>query len=126
MSHARRSIAAKEGWKTRRLRERREREEFWAAAKFWSGERNKTVPPIDDEDMEDRLKGSIDMTPTAEGFKNIAATFCQDIIKSTRADRREAVTELLSEVIRIAGHLGQKDPQKVLDLESWVKYYGGQ
>lgn len=63
----------------------------------------------------------IDATPTDEGFVNIAKTMVKSILGDVRVSRRSDNAALLGQVVRIAGYIGSKDPQALLDLQSWVE-----
>jgi hypothetical protein len=50
--------------------------------------------------------GSVDLTPTPEGFMQIAMAFGDSIIGDVEDDRRDDSKKLLAELIGIAGWLG--------------------
>jgi len=77
--------------------------------------------PIDHDDVEDKLR-AFDITPSMAGYKSMALLFCRDIIGSARKDRTRSVANLLAQVVRIAGYLGQQNPEMLLDLERQVEW----
>ncbi len=63
----------------------------------------------------------IDMTPTDEGYANIAMVFADSILRDVKAARRSDSAALLDSLVEIAVYLGQKDPALVARLRAYIR-----
>ena len=56
---------------------------------------------------------TIDITPTAEGYANIARTFAASMLSDVKASRREDAAHVLDSLLEIVAYLATIDPALV-------------
>jgi hypothetical protein len=63
----------------------------------------------------------IDMTPTDEGYANIAMVFAASILSDVKVSRREDARVILDSLVDIVSYLGQKDPALVKRVRGYIR-----
>jgi hypothetical protein len=63
----------------------------------------------------------IDMTPSDEGYANIAMVFADSILRDVKAARRSDSAALLDSLVDLASYLGRKDPGLVTKPRAYIR-----
>lgn len=63
----------------------------------------------------------IDMTPTPEGFRNIAMHFADSILRDVKVARREDSRAILDSLVDIVCYLSRTNVALVAELRSYIK-----
>ena len=61
---------------------------------------------------------TIDMTPTPEGYANIARTFAGSILSDVKVSRREDARAILDSLVEIVAYLARTEPALVVALRA--------
>jgi len=66
------------------------------------------------------IVGTVDLTPTDEGYARIAERFASSILFDLPVKRREDSRHLLDSMIEIVAYLAQKNPALVVTLRDEI------